>query len=65
MEIKVSELTVGQLRELISTIVQEKIEDTIEDLKSLMDEEYIQSIKEARAEYKAGKVTDIDDILNA
>ncbi|MEO8209667.1 MAG: DUF2683 family protein [bacterium] len=65
METKVSELTVSQLKELISVIVQEKIEDTIEDLKSLMDPEYIQSIKEARAEYKAGKVTGIDDILDA
>ncbi|HRJ99526.1 MAG TPA: hypothetical protein PL089_07925 [Ignavibacteria bacterium] len=65
METKVSELTVSQLKELISTIVQEKIEDTIEDLKSLTDEGYIQSIKESRAEYKAGMVTDIDDILDA
>ncbi|MFZ1323017.1 MAG: DUF2683 family protein [Ignavibacteria bacterium] len=65
METKVSDLTVSQLKELISAIVQEKMEDTIEELKSLFDEEYVESIREARSEYKAGKVTDIDDILDA
>jgi len=65
METKVSELTVSQLKDLISAIVQEKIEDTIEDIKSLLDEDYIQSIKEARSEYKSGKVTGIDDTLDA
>ena len=46
METKVSDLTVSQLKELISAIVQEKMEDTIEELKSLFDEEYVESIRE-------------------
>lgn len=62
METKVSDLTVKQLKELISIIVQEKIEDAVEEFKSLNDKEYLDSIGEARKEYKAGKVTDLDDL---
>lgn len=64
METKVSNLTVNELKELISDVVEEKIEDVIEDIKSLLDIEYLKSIEEARKEYKEGKITSIDDILN-
>ena len=64
MENKVSELTVNELKNLISGVINEKMEDLIEDIKSLLDPEYIKSIQEAREDYKQGRVTDIDHIFN-
>ncbi|MBE2227443.1 MAG: hypothetical protein IAE93_08880, partial [Ignavibacteria bacterium] len=46
-----------------SNVVQEKLDDMLEDVKLMLDSEYVNSIKEAREEYKQGKVTSIDDIL--
>lgn len=64
MNEKVNELTVDELKELISNVVQEKLDDMLEDVKLMLDSEYVNSIKEAREEYKQGKVTSIDDILS-
>ncbi|HMQ78411.1 MAG TPA: hypothetical protein PKE39_12400 [Ignavibacteria bacterium] len=64
MNEKVNELTVDELRNLISNVVQEKLDDMLEDVKLMLDSEYVNSIKEAREEYKQGKVTSIDDILS-
>ena len=64
MENKVSELTVNELKKLISGVINEKMEDLIEDIKSLLDPEYIKSIQEAREDYKHGRVTDMNNILN-
>jgi hypothetical protein len=64
MESKVSDLTVKDLKKLISSVINEKMEDLVEDIKSLLDPEYIKSIQEAREDYKHGRVTDIDHILN-
>lgn len=64
MNEKVNELTVDELKELISNVVQEKLDDMLEDVKLMLDSEYVNSIKEARKEYKQGKVTSIDDILS-
>ncbi|MBI5727179.1 MAG: hypothetical protein HY965_04970 [Ignavibacteriales bacterium] len=64
MNEKVNELTVDELKDLISNVVQEKLDDMLEDVKLMLDSEYVNSIKEARKEYKQGKVTSIDDILS-
>lgn len=64
MEAKVSNLTVTELKDIISNVVEEKIEDVIEDMKSLLDFDFQKSIEEARKEYNEGKVTGIDEILN-
>lgn len=63
MDIKISDLTVNQLKEIISSTVQETIEDYLEDLKALSSKDYINSIREARADYKAGDFKDHDEIL--
>lgn len=65
MENRVSDLTVDELKTLISGVINEKMEDLIEDIKSFLDPEYIKSIREAREDYKNGRVTDIDNVLNA
>ena len=64
MEAKVSDLTVNELKDIISGVVQEKVEDILEDLKLILDSDFKKSIDEARKEYEEGKVTSIDDILN-
>lgn len=64
MNEKVNELTVDELKDLISNVVQEKLDEMLEDVKLMLDSEYVNSIKEAREEYKQGKVTSIDDILS-
>ena len=63
MDTKISDLTVNELKELIATTVQETIEDYLEDLKALTSKDYINSIREAREEYKAGDYKDYNDLL--
>jgi len=52
METKISDLTVDELKNLISRTVQETIENYLEDIKALSSKNYIDSIKEAREDYK-------------
>jgi len=54
MNTKISDLTVDELKDLISKTVQEAMEDYLEDIKALSSKDYINSIKEAREDYKAG-----------
>jgi hypothetical protein len=63
MNTRVSDLTIDELKELISKSVQEAIEDYLEDLKALSSKDYLSSIREAREDYKAGNFKDIDDVL--
>lgn len=52
METKISELTIDELKELISKTVKETMEDYLEDLRALSSKKYISSIAEARDDYK-------------
>ena len=54
MNTKISDLTIDELKNLISNIVRETMEDFLEDLKALSSKDYVNSIKEAREDYKAG-----------
>jgi len=63
MDTKISDLTVNELKELIASTVQETIQDYLEDLKALASKDYINSIREAREEYKAGDYKDYKDVL--
>jgi len=56
MKNKISYLTIDKLKNLISSIVHETMEDFLEDLKALSSKDYVNSIKEAREDYKAGDV---------
>ncbi|HEX9739445.1 MAG TPA: hypothetical protein VGA29_01610 [Ignavibacteriaceae bacterium] len=60
MNTKISDLTVDELKNLITKTVQETIEDYLEDLKALSSKDYINSIREAREDYKAGDYKDIE-----
>jgi hypothetical protein len=64
LNIKVSELTTGELKLLISETMKETLEDILENVQALSSKSYIGSIKEARADYKAGKVKKLKDLRN-
>jgi hypothetical protein len=61
MDSKISDLTVNELKELIASTVQETIEDYLEDLKALTSKDYINSIHEARQDYKSGDYKDLNE----
>ena len=59
---KVKDLTIAELRHIISEIVRETMEGILEDREALSSKNYIDSIKEAREDYKNGKFTNLEDI---
>ncbi|MDF2955944.1 MAG: hypothetical protein OD815_001560 [Candidatus Alkanophagales archaeon MCA70_species_2] len=62
MEMKVKDLTVGELKSLISDTIKESLEDLIEDIVALSSEEYLRSIEEARTDYKKGRIKYLEEI---
>lgn len=58
---KINELTVKEFKELISESIREILEDIIEDREASSSKNYIDSIKEAREEYKMGNISSHDD----
>jgi len=63
MDNKISDLTVNELKSLITKTVQEAIENYIEDLKALSSKDFVNSIKEAREDYKAGDFKDSKEVF--
>ena len=63
MELKVKDLTVEELRSLISDIVKDAMEELIEDMLALLNEEFLKSIKEAKRDYKEGRVKYLDEVF--
>ncbi len=61
MNTKISDLSIDELKDLISKTVQETMEDYLEDLKALSSKEYVDSVKEAREDYKAGNYKSLDE----
>ncbi|HIE13492.1 MAG TPA: hypothetical protein EYP63_08745 [Desulfotomaculum sp.] len=62
MELKVKDLTVGELKSLISNTVKESLEDLVEDIAALSSDEYVRSIKEARTDYREGRIKGLEEI---
>ncbi len=59
---KLKDLTVDEFRTLISNSVRESMEDLLEDLTALSSKEYLTSIREAREDYKHGRVKSLEEI---
>ena len=57
---KLRDLTVGEFKTLISDTIKENIEDLLEDFTALSSKEYLNSIREAREDYKHGRVKILD-----
>lgn len=64
MVTKVKDLTVEELRALISNTIRDTLEELIEDLSALSSEEYLHSIEEARMDYKEGRVKRLEEIFD-
>ena len=56
MKTKVKDLTVIELRNLISDTVRASMEEVLEEMMAFSSKEYLHSIKEAREDYKKGRV---------
>ncbi len=52
---KIKDLSVDELKKIISTTVEESVEEIMEDILSASSKKYIDSIADARSEYKIGK----------
>jgi len=63
MDTKIYDLTVVELKNLISKTVREVIEDYLEDLQALNSKDYINSVKEAREDYKSGNYKDFNEVF--
>ena len=62
MGTKVKDLTVEELKSLISDTVKDSIEDLIEDILALSSDEFLRSIEEARTDYKRDRVKYLEEI---
>ena len=60
---KVKDLTVEEFQSLISNTIKETLEDLIEDILALSSKNYLQSIEEARQNYKNGKVKTYEEVF--
>lgn len=61
---KLNELTVAEFKLLISESVKDVIENLLEDIEASQSKSYLDSIREAREDYKAGRLTSLDDLEN-
>ncbi len=59
---KIKDLTIEEFKTLISDTIKESMEDLIEDLAALSSKEYLNSIKEAREDYRHGRVKSFEEI---
>ncbi|MCD5407375.1 MAG: hypothetical protein LRZ99_06765 [Desulfotomaculum sp.] len=64
MEAKVKDLTIEELQSLISDAVRIAMEDHSEDILALSSDQYLKSIKEARNDYKEGKVKCFEEVFD-
>lgn len=62
---KVKDLTVEELKTIISDTVKDSMQDIVEDMLALSSEEYLRSIEEARDDYKEGRIKSFEDIFGA
>ena len=57
----VKDLPVEELERLIERVVRRTLDEYREDLAALASREYLASIREAREDYQAGRVTKLPD----
>lgn len=63
MTTKVQDLTIDELRTIISDTVKDTVGDLIEDIVALSSKEYVDSVKEARKDYKEGRTKKFDEVF--
>jgi predicted nucleotide-binding protein (sugar kinase/HSP70/actin superfamily) len=60
---KISELTVEELKALITESVKEAVEEALENFEAISSNSYLNSVKESREEYKKGDFQKLGDVL--
>ena len=65
MSTKLKDLTVEDLKGLISKTVRETMEEVLEDLTAKGSKRFLESVQEAREDYREGRVQDLDDSKDA
>jgi len=63
MHTKVKDLTVNELKMIISDSIKENMQEISEDVLALSSKNYINSIAEARRNYNEGKCISLEDII--
>jgi hypothetical protein len=64
MRTKTKDFTVIELEKLISSAVRSSIEESIEDMEALSSKEYLRLVKEARRDYKKGRVKQLEEVFD-
>jgi len=65
MSTKLQELKVEDLKGLISKAVRETMEEVLEDLSAKGSKQFLDSVQEAREDFREGRVQDLDDLKDA
>jgi hypothetical protein len=65
MEKKVKDLTVQDLRDLVSSIVKETMEEFIEDMLVLSSKDYLLAIEEEKEDDKGGRTKQLEESFDA
>jgi len=65
MVTKVKDLTVEELRSIVSDTVRETVGELAEDILALSSEEYLLSIEEARRDYEEGRTIYLEEVAEA
>lgn len=63
MAAKVQDLTIDELKTIISDTVKDTVGDLIEDMVALSCQDYCNSVKEARKDYTEGKTKKFDEVF--
>jgi len=64
MKTRIKDLTVMELQNLISDTVRASMEEFLEDIVALSSKQYLHSIKEARRDYKEGRVKQFKEVFD-
>lgn len=64
MEKKIADLTVSEFQLLINQTVHKAFEEISEDILALSSPEYLESIEEARQDFKEGKIKTFEEVFN-
>ena len=61
---KIIDLSLEEFQVFVSDTVNTAMQDSIEDFLALSSDNYLKSIKEAREDYKKGKVKSYEEVFN-
>jgi hypothetical protein len=60
----VKDMSTDDLREMIEDTVRQTLENYLEDVQGLSSVAYLDSIAEAREDYRQGRTVSLEDLMN-